>query len=65
MPRPNMQTKETILNLIDRGFTTLDSLLIEMKKIQPNIERHTIRARLHDLRRTGIIDELGSGYRIV
>ena len=65
MPSPNMKTKEKILNLIGEGHNTIESLFDQMKKVQPSIERHTIRARLFDLRKTGQIDEQGSGYRIV
>lgn len=57
--------KAKILDLIGEGFNTTDSLFDQMKKKQPSIERHTIRARLFDLRKTGQIDEQGSGYRIV
>ena len=60
-----MKHKEKILDLIGEGFNTIDSLFEQMKKGQPDINRSTIRGRLHTLRRQGIIDELGSGYRIV
>jgi len=57
--------KHQVLALIESGHTTLDEIEYEIKKVQPDIRRDTVRGRLGDLKREGVIRIKGINYSIV
>ena len=55
--------KSMILGVMGTGAVTLDTLLVKVKKKQPNIKRDTLRGRLSELRQNNQIIKQDNGFK--